>query len=68
MTDQPTKVITNVQHRRPQPRESKRTFLRATFRMWKAGNGTRTRDPNLGKVVLYQLSYSRTVLSEGDGR
>src|SRR5687768_1105835 len=25
-----------------------------------AGNGTRTRDPNLGKVVLYQLSYSRT--------
>ena len=29
-----------------------------TFR---AGNGTRTRDPNLGKVVLYQLSYSRTI-------
>src|SRR5207247_2958086 len=26
---------------------------------WRAGNGTRTRDPNLGKVVLYQLSYSR---------
>ena len=25
-----------------------------------AGNGTRTRDPDLGKVVLYQLSYSRT--------
>ena len=25
----------------------------------KAGDGTRTRDPNLGKVVLYQLSYSR---------
>ncbi len=25
----------------------------------KAGNGIRTRDPNLGKVVLYQLSYSR---------
>ena len=24
-----------------------------------AGNATRTRDPNLGKVVLYQLSYSR---------
>ena len=29
----------------------------APFR--RAGNGTRTRDPNLGKVVLYQLSYSR---------
>ena len=24
-----------------------------------AENGTRTRDPNLGKVVLYQLSYFR---------
>ncbi len=24
-----------------------------------AGNGTRTRDSYLGKVVLYQLSYSR---------
>ena len=29
----------------------------------RAGNGTRTRDPNLGKVVLYQLSYSRTIRS-----
>ena len=27
----------------------------------RAGNGTRTRDPNLGKVVLYQLSYSRDI-------
>ncbi len=25
----------------------------------KAGNRTRTGDPHLGKVVLYQLSYSR---------
>ena len=25
----------------------------------RAKNGTRTRDPNLGKVVLYQLSYFR---------
>ena len=24
-----------------------------------AKNGTRTRDPNLGKVMLYQLSYFR---------
>ena len=24
-----------------------------------AGNGTRTRDPQLGKLMLYQLSYSR---------
>ena len=26
-----------------------------------AGNEARTRDLNLGKVALYQLSYSRTV-------
>ena len=28
-----------------------------------AGNETRTRDPDLGKVVLYQLSYSRNGIS-----
>ena len=27
----------------------------------RAGDRTRTGDPDLGKVVLYQLSYSRTV-------
>src|SRR4030042_1701398 len=33
-----------------------------TLPLWRkdrAGNGTRTRDINLGKVALYQLSYSR---------
>ncbi len=30
-----------------------------------AGNETRTRDPNLGKVVLYQLSYSRMASPRG---
>ena len=29
-----------------------------------AENETRTRDPNLGKVVLYQLSYFRLTLCE----
>ncbi len=29
------------------------------FSNFGAGNETRTRDPDLGKVVLYQLSYSR---------
>ncbi len=29
--------------------------------MFGAGNETRTRDPDLGKVVLYQLSYSRNI-------
>ena len=28
-----------------------------------AGNGTRTRGPQLGKLMLYQLSYSRVILS-----
>ena len=28
-----------------------------------AGNGVRTRDPQLGKLVLYQLSYSRPAIS-----
>ena len=28
-----------------------------------AENGTRTRDPNLGKVVLYQLSYFRKTVA-----
>ena len=27
--------------------------------LFRAGKGTRTLDPDLGKVVLYQLSYSR---------
>jgi hypothetical protein len=31
-----------------------------------AGNETRTRDLNLGKVPLYQLSYSRTVSCRGE--
>ena len=26
-----------------------------------AGNGVRTRDPELGKLVLYQLSYTRMI-------
>ncbi len=30
-----------------------------SFTKFGAGNETRTRDPDLGKVVLYQLSYSR---------
>jgi hypothetical protein len=28
--------------------------------MFGAGNGIRTRDPKLGKLVLYQLSYARS--------
>ena len=32
---------------------------RLVFHMFGAGNEIRTRDLNLGKVALYQLSYSR---------
>src|SRR5262247_2142169 len=32
-----------------------------------AGNGTRTRDPELGRLALYQLSYSRARFG-GEGR
>ena len=33
--------------------------IKSTLVDFRAGNGTRTRDINLGKVALYQLSYSR---------
>ena len=33
------------------------------FLFIRARDGTRTRDPDLGKVVLYQLSYSRVLLN-----
>src|SRR5690606_32463071 len=39
--------------------ETKKAILRSLLSGFGAGNETRTRDPNLGKVVLYQLSYSR---------
>ena len=32
-----------------------------------AGNGTRTRDPQLGRLMLYQLSYSRLIVENGGG-
>ena len=38
--------------------KKKQSFLTA-FICLRAENETRTRDPNLGKVMLYQLSYFR---------
>ncbi len=35
----------------------------ASITKFGAGNGIRTRDPQLGKLMLYQLSYSRVVVS-----
>ena len=40
--------------------KQKRTTVKWFF-CFRAGKGTRTLDPDLGKVVLYQLSYSRGV-------
>mgnify|MGYP007039852163 CR=1 FL=1 len=37
----------------------KATLIKSGFLEFGAGNEIRTRDPDLGKVVLYQLSYSR---------
>ena len=39
-------------------RKSKQNMCSAHF-LRRAANETRTRDPDLGKVVLYQLSYCR---------
>ncbi len=43
----------------PETQKRKRRSNERRFRLTGAGNETRTRDPDLGKVVLYQLSYSR---------
>ena len=40
--------------------------MSGVFVKYGAGNETRTRDPDLGKVVLYQLSYSRKWRPLGD--
>ncbi len=41
--------------------------MRRSNRLTGAGDGIRTRDPKLGKLVLYQLSYTRTILeTEGN--
>ena len=37
-------------------------MMLSPFLIYGAGNEVRTRDLNLGKVALYQLSYSRVLL------
>ena len=34
-------------------------YLSKNIQIFGAGDGVRTRDPELGKLVLYQLSYTR---------
>ena len=45
----------------PSPVNKKRKPPDRWLFFFRAGKGTRTLDPDLGKVVLYQLSYSRGV-------
>ena len=45
------------------PKKRKAPFPGLLYAL-RARNETRTRDPNLGKVVLYQLSYSRMTIDE----
>ncbi len=47
-------------------KQKRRSLLSGVFIEFGAGNETRTRDPDLGKVVLYQLSYSRKWRPLGD--
>src|SRR6202043_2911636 len=43
------------------PAPARRPLLgRSKIMTYGAGNGTRTRDPELGRLALYQLSYSRS--------
>ena len=53
------KSLASYQFRHPGAGMSGTSALAKRQPTLRAGNGTRTRDPNLGKVVLYQLSYSR---------
>jgi len=47
------------------PRDKGKVFLTTAEENCGAGNEIRTRDLNLGKVALYQLSYSRIFLTFG---
>ena len=49
-------AMTNVECQQSRMRDCRRFF---GFEGCGAGNGIRTRDPQLGKLMLYQLSYSR---------
>ena len=52
-------LLTNVSLSKYLKYKFKKTSFSKKNNKERAANGTRTRDPNLGKVVLYQLSYCR---------
>ena len=59
-------TLTAPNHEKPQ--NKKGSYVR-NYLIQRAENGTQTRDPQLGRLVLYQLSYFRKTSTEvgGDG-
>ena len=55
-------LIGGVQRLDSSARNKKWRYLKVSPFFIRARDGTRTRGPDLGKVVLHQLSHSRTVL------
>jgi hypothetical protein len=58
---QNTNTISIVQRQREQTKKGVNPCGLTPLLIYGAGGGIRTRDPNLGKVVLYQLSYTRSM-------
>ncbi len=52
-------TLTAPNHEKPQ--NKKGSYFR-NYLIQRAENGTQTRDPQLGRLVLYRLSYFRKVL------
>ncbi len=49
------------------PQNKKGSYFR-NYLIQRAENGTQTRDPQLGRLVLYRLSYFRKIFSSHTGR
>lgn len=54
-------TLTAPNHEKPQ--NKKGSYFR-NYLIQRAENGTQTRDPQLGRLVLYQLSYFRKTSTE----
>ncbi len=54
-------TLTAPNHEKPQ--NKKGSYFR-NYLIQRAENGTQTRDPQLGRLVLYQLSYFRVLVGK----
>ena len=54
-------VYSVVKNMNTQKKEERTSFCCLILSLKRAENEARTRDPNLGKVMLYQLSYFRKI-------